>query len=43
MNRTPVVVKPVAIELTGPRSSQLGVDEQDPMEGWLNGSWWRAG
>ena len=25
------------------RSSRLGVDEQDPMEGWMNRTPWRAG
>ena len=25
------------------RSSRLGVDEQDPMEGWMNKTPWREG
>ena len=25
------------------RSSRLGVDEQDPMEGWMNRTPWRKG
>ena len=25
------------------RSSRLELDEQDPVEGWMNSRWWRAG
>ena len=25
------------------RLSRLGLDEQDPVEGWMNSRWWRGG
>ena len=38
----PVVVEAIAAALTGPQSIEL-VDEQDPVEDWMNRTPWRAG